>query len=218
MDVKHPRSDQPPKRAKFVPTVTDPPIEAFDPPKRGDSLPAALELYAGIDYGKRAIPRADPSATPLPKLTFPDTEAVTANLPATVGDDYQLSTDGRTRPAEALLFNSKGLAEMCELIQQGFTLQDISEWHGLPEGFLYNVYSFDRFGVRKAFDKAALECKLHHLKRVKDGSINYQSSTWFLERKFRAEYGKEETLNVRPAGQTKKTTWDLGDGKTIEFN
>jgi len=167
---------------------------------------------------KRALPKARPDLSPVPKLTLPDAEALTASMPAIPADDYQLPTEGRSRPVAALVFNEKGVREMCELIQQGFTLGDIAEWHGLDPQFLYNAYANDRFGVRKAFDKAALECKLHHLKRVKDGSINYQSSTWFLERRFRDEYGKESTVNVRPAGPAKKTVWDLGDGKTIEFN
>ncbi len=175
-------------------------------------------MFAASDYGRRAIPKADRSLTPLPTLTLPDAEAVAASLPAIPTDYSPVPLNGHAHPVTALLFDAKGLAEMCELITQGFTLQDIAEWHGLDAQFLYTAYAKDAYGVRKAFDKAALECKLHHLKRVKDGAINYQSSTWFLERKFRAEYGKEETLNVRPAGQAKKTVWDLGDGKSIEFN
>lgn len=206
--MKHPRRPTPPK----------PPLEAYDPPTSADYLERARASLVAHEYGRRGIPKADRSATPLPKLTLTDAEAVAASLPTVPTDYSPVPLDGRCHPVTALLFDTKGLGEMCELIGQGFTLQDIAEWHGLDPQFLYQAYARDQYGVRKAFDKAALECKLHHLKRVKDGSINYQSSTWFLERKFRAEYGKEETLNVRPAGQAKKTTWDLGDGKTIEFN
>jgi len=216
--VKHPRREIARNPAKVVPTPADPPIEAYEPPTQAEYLAKGRAVQALTDYGRRALPKADRSLTPLPVLSLPDAEAVAASLPAVPTDYAPVPLKGNSHPAGALLFDAKGLGEMCELIQQGFTLQDIAEWHGLEPHYLYDAYARDAYGVRKAFDKAALECKLHHLKRVKDGAINYQSSTWFLERKFRDEFGKEQTVNVRPAGQPKTTTWDLGDGKTIEFN
>jgi hypothetical protein len=215
--MKHPRSDSGRKRAKFSLGPADPLIEAYEPPTRASGLPRAREVFESLDFGRRALPKADRSLTPLPVLTLPDAEAVAASLPSIPTDYAPVPTDGRSRPVTALLLNARGIAEMCDLIEQGFTLSDISEWNGLNPSFLHDAYAKDLCGIRKAFDKAALQCKLHHLKRVKDGSINYQSSTWFLERKFRDEYGKELALNVRPTGPAKTTTWDLGDGKTIEF-
>ncbi len=217
--MKHPRGVPSRKRANYMPIKLGPPTEPYQPTE--------LEIYEATRppkpfsqaaYRRRAVPKADRSLTPLPTLKLTDAEAVAASLPTVPTDYCPVPLDGRSKPVAALLFDTKGLGEMCDLIQQGFTLQDIAEWHGLAPTFLYDAYARDLCGIRKSFDKAALECKLHHLKRVKDGSINYQSSTWFLERKFRDEYGKEQTVNVRPTGQTKKTTWDLGDGKMIEFN
>lgn len=38
---------------------------------------------------------------------------------------------------------------------------------------------------------ASIQGKVHHLKRVSDGTPAWQSSAWFLERKYGAEYGQK---------------------------
>lgn len=190
--------------------------DPYEPPKAGwDAAHKASK--AKRDLGGRTMSR-DLKSTPLPSLAVEALDEHIKTLPAIPTDDLQVQAFKTRYPVQATLFDSKGMGEMCDLIIKGLTLADIAEYHGLEPDFLYNCYHTDRFGIRKAFDKAALQCKLHHLSRVHDGAINYQSSTWFLERKFRDEYGKEQTVNVRPVGTPKKTTWDLGDGKLLEFN
>lgn len=44
-----------------------------------------------------------------------------------------------------------------------------------------------------ALKKAEGECELHHIIRIKDGERTWQSSAWFLERKWPARWGKKET-------------------------
>lgn len=61
-----------------------------------------------------------------------------------------------------------------------------------------------------AIKKAILEGKRHHLEKIHAGRSGWQSSAWFLERKYRAEFGRDI---VPPPQEAVTVTFEDGDEK-----
>jgi len=131
---------------------------------------------------------------------------------AKVQDDLPVSKF----PAEITAFTDKLMGEMCEQFTKGASLEDVALLNGLDPKRFYALYAGNHFGLRTSFDRAMAQCKFHHLQKVHNGSINFQSSTWFLERKFKAEYAKESTVKVSTPTPSHPEEWQIG-AKKLSF-
>jgi hypothetical protein len=78
---------------------------------------------------------------------------------------------------------------MFEALRVGMSEGDCAEMLGI------NTETFRRWknrdGIGGDIKKAILEGKEHHLRRIFQGAVGWQSSAWFLERKYRSEFGRE---------------------------
>lgn len=106
----------------------------------------------------------------------------------------------------------KPLHSDAALMEQLFSSLQI----GLSEAESAEVVGIDEETLRRwkkkpeiggAIKKAILEGKKHHLQRIFLGVPGWQSSAWFLERKYRSEFGRD----VSPPPQAAVTVRFEGD-------
>jgi hypothetical protein len=94
-----------------------------------------------------------------------------------------------------LKFTAAIKAKVIQGLERGMSLADMLTLVGFCHRSFRNACAADpefSQGVKSAAGRG----KLHHLERVHEGDERWQSSAWFLERKYGAEYGQKVKLDV----------------------
>jgi hypothetical protein len=97
-----------------------------------------------------------------------------------------------------LKFTAAIKAKVIQGLERGMSLADMLTLVGFCHRSFRNACAADpefSQGVKSAAGRG----KLHHLERVHEGNERWQSSAWFLERKYGAEYGQK--LQVQHGGR-----------------
>lgn len=79
--------------------------------------------------------------------------------------------------------------KMLDALRVGMLEHEAAEVAGIHAETLRRWKNRDEIGG--AIKKAILDGKLHHLGKIHAGKLGWQSSAWFLERKYRSEFGRE---------------------------
>lgn len=91
-------------------------------------------------------------------------------------------------------------------VRQGLDVDLVGHWEATNTG---------NFG--KVTAATIVEFKRYHLEKVRNGSFNYNMSTWILERKFRDEFGKQSTIIVDDKIQKTRQVMKVGE-KEVTFD
>lgn len=96
----------------------------------------------------------------------------------------------------------------------GLTVAEACIEHGIDYMELAKCIRKNTNGIRQLIQRALILGKKIHLTRVANGGRGWQASAFVLERKFRAEYGREE----KPDGDKKQKQKFRIAGQDIDFN
>jgi hypothetical protein len=107
-------------------------------------------------------------------------------------------TNGRAKPGPKPTVTPKVKGEILDLLNLGLSLAETLTVVGIsPTAFKRERAADEQFG--RGVKSAALRGKAQHLRRVRDGVPQWQSSAWFLERKYGAEFGQR--VKVQSSGR-----------------
>lgn len=116
------------------------------------------------------------------------------------------------------LFTENAITHILYDIQLGLTLDDAAKRVGIKPTTVKSWYDSNYGNFYNAVEKAKVDNKALHLGRMvkADNMIHIKASAWLLERKHRAEYGKEVNMNLTPNIPEEKQIFKIGD-KEIAF-
>lgn len=111
-----------------------------------------------------------------------------------------------------------------DVLEEGGSIKDAALLHNVSYGGI-----FDLMGREPAWEAAVRRSmvvnKLQHLARIKRGEDRWQSSAWFLERRYREEYGlnmpdvdeQARTIRVRRIVRTRQAI-GVGEARVLTGN
>jgi hypothetical protein len=105
------------------------------------------------------------------------------------------NTNGRAKPGPKPKMTPAVKAGVLESLRVGLSLAEALIRAGLTREMYRHACRTDE-QFHRGVKKAAIDGKFHHLQRVNDGVPQWQSSAWFLERKYGAEFGQKVKLQT----------------------
>lgn len=106
--------------------------------------------------------------------------------------------NGRAKPGPKPKMTPAVKAGVLESLRVGLSLAEALIRAGLTRD-QYRTAVRDDPEFTRGVKKAAIDGKFHHLQRVNDGVPQWQSSAWFLERKYGQEFGQR--VKVQSSGR-----------------
>jgi hypothetical protein len=104
-------------------------------------------------------------------------------------------------------FNEETINKILIAHENGLNQRDSAIFADIDESTLYRWIEkgkkAKRGKYRKFYDdfrKAQIKNKVYHLKKIQDDD-SWQSSAWYLERKYKKEYGKYDMVDLNHNGQ-----------------
>lgn len=121
-----------------------------------------------------------------------------------IKNDPTLRDFNNTVISVVLLDLMLGLTLAEAAVRQGLDIDVVGHWEATNTG---------NFG--KVTAATIVEFKRYHLEKVRNGSFNYNMSTWILERKFREEFGKQSTIIVDDKIQKTRQVMKVGEKEVV---
>ena len=128
-------------------------------------------------------------------------------------------------PTEKQIKNDPSLRDFNDTVIQlilldlmlGLTLAEAAVRQGLDVDLVGHWEATNTGNFGKVTAATIVEFKRYHLEKVRNGTFNYNMSTWILERKFRDEFGKQSTIIVDDKIQKTRQVMKVGN-KEIVFD
>ena len=117
---------------------------------------------------------------------------------------------------------SKYTPEAIEIIKNSLELGMYHEQAAIRAGITietFHTWQHEKPEFSEAIQKAETDCEAFHLQRIKDGPANWQSSGWFLERKYRERWYQAKEVQVKGLADLfteSYQTWHDSAPKTAE--
>jgi len=105
----------------------------------------------------------------------------------------------------------EGYEPLLGLLRMGMYVQQACGMVGIAKGTIYDWLKRGAVGEEpyatfaSAYEKAAAQAEMTALADIRAGKNNWQSRAWFLERRFRDRWGRNDKLEIKPVAPERVT-------------